>query len=252
MSRRCRKHKDLAASKQTGGARVDSDSPHSDSAAVRFIRRKLRRPYTQDSPGAWRHGRRSRQAHPVATGRLCAPRISARRSQQKIRDARSARRRDGRSGADPAGRGRMRRATIVTRQINPATLVAEVQSKEFGAVSLFVGTVRDTNDDRSVMAIEYSAYTSMAESELATILVEAENRFGVTAMVFEHRIGELALGDVSVAIAAAHAHRAPAMDCTRFLIEEIKKRVPIWKLEHYTDGGRDWVDPTRVRGVVGA
>ncbi|HEX9310315.1 MAG TPA: molybdenum cofactor biosynthesis protein MoaE [Gemmatimonadaceae bacterium] len=146
----------------------------------------------------------------------------------------------------------MRRATIVTRQINPATLVAEVQSKEFGAVSLFVGTVRDTNDDRSVMAIEYSAYTSMAESELATILVEAENRFGVTAMVVEHRIGELALGDVSVAIAAAHAHRAPAMDCTRFLIEEIKKRVPIWKLEHYTDGGRDWVDPTRVRGVVGA
>ena len=146
----------------------------------------------------------------------------------------------------------MRRATIVTRQINPATLVADVQSKEFGAVSLFVGTVRETNDDRSVMAIEYSAYTSMAESELATILVEAENRFGVTAMVVEHRIGELALGDVSVAIAAAHFHRAPAMDCTRFLIEEIKKRVPIWKLEHYTDGGRDWVDPTRVRGVVGA
>ena len=84
------------------------------------------------------------------------------------------------------------------------------------------------------------------------ILAEAEDRFGVTAMVVEHRIGELALGDVSVAIAAAHAHRAPAMDCTRFLIEEIKKRVPIWKLEHYTDGGRDWVDPTRARGVVDA
>ncbi len=144
----------------------------------------------------------------------------------------------------------MRRLAIVSREISPAALIAEVQSAEFGAISLFVGTVRDTNDGRSVAAIDYSAYTAMAESELEKIIAEAEDRFGVTALVVEHRLGALALGDVSVAIAAAHAHRGPALDATRFVIEEIKKRVPIWKLEHYIDGGREWVDPTQDTGVI--
>jgi molybdopterin synthase catalytic subunit len=144
----------------------------------------------------------------------------------------------------------MSRAAIVTREINPALLIAEVQSTEYGAISLFAGTVRDTNDGRSVTAIDYSAYTSMAEAELGRILAEAEDRFAVTAIVVEHRVGSLALGDVSVAIVAAHAHRAPALDCTRFVIEEIKKRVPIWKQEHYADGSREWVDPTQASGVA--
>ena len=143
----------------------------------------------------------------------------------------------------------MRRAAIVTREIAPAALITEVQSTELGAISLFLGTVRDTNDGRSVAGIDYSAYTAMAESELDAILAEAQDRFGVTALVIEHRIGVLALGAVSVAIAAAHPHRAPALDCTRFVIDEIKKRVPIWKLEHYVDGTREWVDPTRASEV---
>ena len=139
----------------------------------------------------------------------------------------------------------MRRAAIVTREISPEALITEVKSNERGAISLFIGTVRDTNDGRRVTGIDYSAYTSMAESELAAILAEARDRFGDMALVVEHRVGVLALGDVSVAIAAAHRHRASALDCTRFVIEEIKKRVPIWKLEHYVDGTREWVDPTR-------
>jgi molybdopterin synthase catalytic subunit len=130
--------------------------------------------------------------------------------------------------------------------------MAEVQSREFGAVSVFAGTVRDTSDGRSVTAIDYSAYNSMAEAELDRILDEAEERFGVNAIVVEHRVGALALGDVSVAIVAAHAHRTPALDCTRFVIEEIKKRVPIWKMEHYADGAREWVDPTESSGVATA
>ena len=146
----------------------------------------------------------------------------------------------------------MRRAAIVTREIHPAALMAEVRSIEFGAISLFAGTVRDTNDGRGVTAIDYSAYTSMAESELDMILDEAQGRFGVSAIVVEHRVGALALGDVSVAIVAAHAHRAPALECTRFVIDEIKKRVPIWKLEHYADGAREWVDPTASSGVAAA
>jgi molybdopterin synthase catalytic subunit len=92
----------------------------------------------------------------------------------------------------------------------------------------------------------------MASAELERILDEAEARFGVSALIVEHRIGLLGLGDVSVAIGAAHAHRAPALDCTRYVIEEIKKRVPIWKKEHYTDGTREWVDPTRAAQVSGA
>jgi len=90
----------------------------------------------------------------------------------------------------------------------------------------------------------------MAEAELRQIVAEAADRFGVTSLIVEHRIGVLSLGETSVAIAAAHAHRAPAFDCTRYVIEEIKKRVPIWKMEHYIDGTREWVDPTNARGVT--
>ena len=139
----------------------------------------------------------------------------------------------------------MRRSSIVTSEIDPASLINEVGSPQYGAISLFIGTVREVNDGRSVTAIEYSVYKSMADTELERILDEAEERFGVSALVVEHRIGLLGLGDVSVAIAAAHAHRAPALDCTRYVIEEIKKRVPIWKKEHYVDGTREWVDPAR-------
>jgi len=77
------------------------------------------------------------------------------------------------------------------------------------------------------------------------IAEEAISRFDVARLAIEHRVGELALGDVSVAIAVAHEHRAPTFDARRYVIEELKKRVPIWKLELYADGTRDWVDPTR-------
>ncbi len=139
----------------------------------------------------------------------------------------------------------MKRWAIVARVIDPAALIAEVGSPAYGAISSFIGTVREVNDGRKVSAIEYSAYTAMAESELTRILDEAEECFGVQAVVVEHRTGTLEIGDVSVAIVAAHEHRAAALDCTRFVIEEIKKRVPIWKMEHYVDGTREWADPTR-------
>jgi len=146
----------------------------------------------------------------------------------------------------------MRRASIVTGTIDPASLIDEVSSPQYGAISLFIGTVREVNEGRSVSGIEYSAYKSMASAELERILDEAVERFGISALVVEHRIGLLGLGEVSVAIAAAHPHRAPALDSTRYVIEEIKKRVPIWKKEHYADGTREWVDPTRAAQVSSA
>lgn len=140
----------------------------------------------------------------------------------------------------------MRRAAVVTRSIDPAAVMDEVRSPEFGAVSMFVGTVRDTNEGRPVSSIDYSAYVPMAEAELDRIILETIEKFGIGAVVVEHRIGPLSLGDVSVAIAVAHAHRAPALEATSFLIERIKAQVPIWKLEHYSDGAAGWIDPSEV------
>jgi len=141
----------------------------------------------------------------------------------------------------------MSRSALVTRAISAASLVAEVSAPDRGAVSLFMGTVRDVNSGRAVEGIDYTAYAAMADAELARIVEEAERRFGVAALVVEHRTGTLGLGEASVGIAAAHAHRGPALDSVRYVIEEIKKRVPIWKMEHYSDGSRAWVDPTATR-----
>ncbi|HEU4628342.1 MAG TPA: molybdenum cofactor biosynthesis protein MoaE [Gemmatimonadaceae bacterium] len=124
-------------------------------------------------------------------------------------------------------------------------LLARVGSDGHGAAALFLGTVRDRNLGRPVTGIEYSAYEPMAEREMARIVEEARDAFGVTAVALEHRLGTLAVGEVSVGVAVGHAHRAPALDAVRFVIEELKRRVPIWKREHYVDGTREWVDPTR-------
>ncbi len=136
------------------------------------------------------------------------------------------------------------RAAIVTQPIDVATLLAEVAALGHGATSLFVGTVRDTHAGRHVTGMEYKAYEAMALHELTAVVAEAEATFPGTQIVCEHRVGELTLGEASVVIAVAHAHRASAFDACRFVIEELKRRVPIWKREHYVDGTRAWIDPT--------
>jgi molybdopterin synthase catalytic subunit len=133
------------------------------------------------------------------------------------------------------------RAAIVESGIDPGALIAEVSAETNGAVSVFLGTVRSTNNDRDVGGIEYSAYSQMAESEMNTILGEAATRFGIEHAVIEHRIGMLRVGDVSIAVVVAAPHRAPALDATRYIVDETKMRAPIWKLELYTDGAREWV-----------
>jgi molybdopterin synthase catalytic subunit len=134
------------------------------------------------------------------------------------------------------------RSAIVTRPIDTAALVAEVASNANGATVLFTGTVRDSNEGRTVTGIDYDAYQAMAVEELARIVSEASERFGTPHVVAEHRTGSLALGETSVAIAVGHPHRAPAFDAARFVIEEIKLRLPVWKQELFTDGTRAWVD----------
>lgn len=139
----------------------------------------------------------------------------------------------------------MMRSAIVDRPIDLERLVREIADTSNGATVLFSGTVRDMNDGREVTGIDYQSYAAMAESELARIVAEACERFDTAHVVAEHRVGTLVLGDVSVAVAAAHPRRAGAFDAARYVIEQIKVRVPIWKLEHYRDGTREWVDPTR-------
>jgi len=139
------------------------------------------------------------------------------------------------------------RAAIVLTPLDPSALLAEVAGVANGASIIFVGTVRDVNDGRAVSGIEYTTYETMAARELEAIVAEAASRFGTTDVVVEHRVGRLGLGEASVVIAVAHPHRAQAYDASRFIIEELKRRVPIWKREEYVDGTRAWVDPTVIR-----
>ncbi len=138
------------------------------------------------------------------------------------------------------------RTAIVDRPINGNALIGEVASNRNGATILFVGTVREVNDGSAVSGLDYSAYKGMAESELATIVLEAAERWGTSDIAVEHRVGSLDLGDASVAIAVAHPHRGEAYEASRYIIEELKKRLPVWKREHYTDGRSDWVSNATV------
>jgi len=133
------------------------------------------------------------------------------------------------------------RCALVDRPIDVGALVAEVAKTGNGATLVFIGTVRDVNNGRAITGMDYTAYNSMAERELTEILGEAAGKFETTDMVVEHRVGTLGLGDASVVIAVAHPHRGPAYDASRYVIEQLKQRVPIWKLEHYVDGTREWV-----------
>ena len=136
------------------------------------------------------------------------------------------------------------RAAIVTEPIDTAAVLREVEAPQHGAAILFVGNVRELNDGKPVSGMEYTAYVAMAEKEMGAIAREANTKFSGSFVVIVHRIGELAIGDASVAIATAHAHRDAAYQASRYVIEQLKQRVPIWKREHYTDGTREWIDPT--------
>ena len=148
------------------------------------------------------------------------------------------------------------RTAIVEHPLDPAALLTEVAAPGHGATALFVGTVREVNEGRPVTGIDYSAYVAMAERELAAIAATAARRFataeGAPHIVAEHRLGTLAIGEASVAVAAAHARRAPAVDAVRQVVEELKRRVPIWKREHYADGTREWLDPTALSAAAAA
>lgn len=132
--------------------------------------------------------------------------------------------------------------SAVTRDpIDAARVLGRVGGDEDGAVLLFLGVVRDHAEGRSVDGMRYEAYEDMAEEVLAEIAAEASRLAGTDRVAVVHRVGELRVGEASVAIAVSTPHRSEAYHASRYVIEEIKKRLPVWKREHFTDGEARWV-----------
>jgi len=130
----------------------------------------------------------------------------------------------------------------ITREpLNLEPLIASARDAGCGAVVAFLGVVRErSDDDRPVDGLSYEAYPAMALPEMRSIGSEAQARFPGVRIAIVHRIGELRVGEASVAIAVAAAHRAVAFDACEYAIDELKQRVPIWKKEHYVGGDAEW------------
>lgn len=138
---------------------------------------------------------------------------------------------------------------LTSQPLDVTTLAASVHAPEAGAVATFVGLVRNHHAGRQVVSLGYSAYGQMAEKVCADVCREAEARWNVK-IALAHRIGELAIGDAAVAIAVASSHRDASFEACRWVIDETKRRVPIWKHERYADGTAAWVDPTAPSGIA--
>ena len=133
-------------------------------------------------------------------------------------------------------------ARVASEVIDPAEVLARVGSERDGATLLFRGVVRDHADDRPVSGMRYDAYEEMAGEVLSKIAAEAAERLGMDRVAVVHRFGELAIGEVSVAIAVSSPHREEAYEASRYVIEQLKERLPVWKKEHYVDGVSEWVE----------
>lgn len=122
-----------------------------------------------------------------------------------------------------------------------ATLRKETEDPGGGAFVAFEGRVRDHNEGRAVASLAYESYAALAHAEAAAILAEAHGRFPLLSVRCVHRVGTLAVGEVAVWVGVVAAHRDAAFDGCRYVIDELKGRVPIWKKETYLDATTDWV-----------
>jgi molybdopterin synthase catalytic subunit len=130
---------------------------------------------------------------------------------------------------------------ITGSPIDSASLSGGFQDARAGAFAMFEGRVRDQNDGRAVQALDYEAYAPLAEKEGERILEEARAKFGVLKAECVHRTGRLSLGDVAVWVGVAACHRGAAFEACRYIIDETKARLPIWKKEHYAGGASEWI-----------
>lgn len=129
--------------------------------------------------------------------------------------------------------------------IDIAALIRSVTGPERGGTAVFLGSVRRSDDDGPVESIEYSAYEEMADAEFGKILKETKSKWPETHLAVLHRLGAIPVGEASIAIVAASPHRAAAFDACRFVIEEVKVRLPVWKKERFEDGSEEWREGDR-------
>ena len=132
-------------------------------------------------------------------------------------------------------------AELVRTPIDVTTLLAAAAHPRCGAVNLFLGTTRDHHGGRRVLRLEYEAYERMALAALASLEAATRERFGLEHCAIVHRLGEVPVTEASVAVLTTAAHRGAAFDAARWAMDELKRSVPIWKKEHFEDGGEAWV-----------
>jgi len=132
--------------------------------------------------------------------------------------------------------------------IQPEALRARLADPACGGYAAFEGWVRDHNEGERVRRLEYEAFEALALREGERILAEARARFGVTRAACVHRVGELAVGELAVWVGVSAPHRDEAFRACRYIIDEVKRRLPIWKKEHYASGDSGWVNCERCAG----
>lgn len=126
--------------------------------------------------------------------------------------------------------------------IDVVRLTAEGAREDCGAVVVFLGTTRDHHQGRRVLELAYEGYPRMAEPALERLEREACARFAIARCSIVHRLGVVPVGEASVAVVVTSAHRAAAFDAAQWVMDELKRTVPIWKRERFEDGGADWVE----------
>jgi molybdopterin synthase catalytic subunit len=141
---------------------------------------------------------------------------------------------------------------VSSEELDPERLKHQLSADAAGACVCFEGWVRDHNEGESVRALEYEAHEGLAVKEGQKILAEAAEKFKLHAAAAEHRVGYLAIGDCAVWVGVSSSHRGEAFEACRYIIDELKHRLPIWKKEHYRDGQSGWINCVTGQGETRA
>lgn len=130
--------------------------------------------------------------------------------------------------------------SLTLNPINIQSVLAAVTTPGSGGIDVFIGTTRDHSNGRAVTSLEYEAYEPMALRKMEQIEIQARKKWPLEKVAIVHRLGSVSIGEASVVIAVSSAHRKEAFEACRFVIDTLKKEVPIWKREHFADGTAEW------------